>query len=227
MCIYIPNDAVPDGNRLIAIFYVMRHGEKDEKCWNLTGKGKLQAETSSRLHFCDQNNPNRSMIFSGVFCSELLRARHTAEAALAAIDHPEIGIEENRAFNLAQFHDKEDFIKSLQTARKRLRSLSRDEAAPKPTMADWVSHLDENLLPLRECLRNGMLEIAKQRSSCDETAIPTFLVGYHGPFAGWAADNPENIGTIGYADVVLYVLSQDRGGSVYFHGSLWKCPPVE
>jgi len=207
----IPEDAVPDGNTLIAVFAMMRHGDREkEEPGKTTEKGRRQVEASARQHLIDQR-------FNGVFSSTLLRAKETAEITLAAINHPDIAVETPPAFDLSQLSQNPAFGDSV----KRLFGTIKKGA----TMADWVNGLDENLSPLRACLRNGMFEIAMEYE--DIGTPPTFLVGYHGPFAGWAADNSENIRYIGHADVVLYVLSQDRAGNVYFHGSLWKCPPVE
>lgn len=213
----IPEKAVPSGYTLIAIYFGMRHGAKN-KAGDLTEEGELEVEASSQLYFGkDGQSVDPGVQFAAAFHSDMPRTRRSVEIALKAINHPDIETRQLGVFEIGPFVQPGPTLGELIDLEETIGATA--------TAAEWLEQWS-GASRVRDILRLGMGVLPNQYTgrTAGGATVPTFLFGYHGPLLGFAADNPQDIGPVRTADIVVYFVSRSPKGVHYFHAVHWPCP---
>lgn len=208
----IPANAVPEGYKLLAVYFLLCHPTGSANGQLAEDDDRRIIETSLKYF-----NDGSGVAFVAAFHSDVLATHYGVMLALQAVLHPTIGTHQRGVFDVGPLVLSKPHLGQLAALDK--------EIGATATAAEWLKRWD-GAGRVRDLLRLGMGALPGQFSheTAGDATVPAFLVGYHGPYAGFAADNPENIGPISTGDVVVYFVSRGPNGVHHFHAIHWLCP---
>lgn len=204
--------SIPRGNSHFGTVIFINHGSTNN-LEQLTEEGLVQVMATSELYFGNGEDPvSPNFNFTAVFHSEKQSAKRSVEVALEAIRHPAINVQHRSDFNVSQFLQPGTELDKFNEL--------REEIGTTANMTQWLEEWSSANM-VRKTLQDAIDNLAG--NEIRQGRPPIYLVGHHGPFMGFVADNPDEIGPINTADLIVYTVSWGTKGR-FIHGEHYKCP---